>query len=55
MGRLFKDSPAVVERTMEIAERCEFKLKPVDNPFPLFDVPEGHTIDSYLSRCAGRL
>jgi DNA polymerase-3 subunit alpha len=34
MGRLFKDSPAVVERTMEVAERCEFKLKPVDNPFP---------------------
>ena len=50
MGRLFKDSPAVVERTMEVAERCEFKLKPVDNPFPLFDVPEGHTIDSYFEQ-----
>jgi DNA polymerase-3 subunit alpha len=48
MARLFKDSPAVLERTMEIAERCKFKLQPVDNPFPEFAVPEGHTIDSYF-------
>jgi DNA polymerase III alpha subunit len=33
---------------MEIAERCNLKLKPVDNPFPEFAVPEGHTIDSYF-------
>ena len=48
MERLFKDSPAVLERTMEIAERCNLKLHPVDNPFPEFAVPEGHTIDSYF-------
>ncbi|MFY9854609.1 MAG: DNA polymerase III subunit alpha [Terracidiphilus sp.] len=50
MERIFTDSPALTQRTMEIAERCEFKLKPVDNPFPLFDVPEGHTIDSYFEQ-----
>jgi DNA polymerase-3 subunit alpha len=48
MGRLFPfpDSPAVMARTMEIAERCQLKLHKVDNPFPQFAVPEGHTIDS---------
>jgi DNA polymerase-3 subunit alpha len=48
MARLFPDNPALLSRAMEIAERCNFKLHPVDNPFPQFDVPEGHTIDSYF-------
>jgi DNA polymerase-3 subunit alpha len=48
MGQIFPDSPALMQRTMEIAERCELKLKPVENPFPEFAVPEGHTIDSYF-------
>ena len=43
MARLFKDSPAVLTRTMEIAERCNLKLHRVDNPFPEFAVPQGHT------------
>jgi DNA polymerase-3 subunit alpha len=50
MGRLFPDAPALLARTMEVAERCELKLHPVDNPFPVFDVPEGHTIDSYFEQ-----
>ena len=48
MARLFPDNPGVLSRTMEIAERCNFKLHPVDNPWPQFAVPEGHTIDSYF-------
>jgi DNA polymerase-3 subunit alpha len=48
MARLFPDNPSLLSRTMEIAERCNFKLHPVDNPFPQMDVPEGHTIDSYF-------
>ena len=48
MSRLFPDSPAVLERTVEIAERCNLKLKPVENSFPEFAVPPGHTIDSYF-------
>ena len=35
---------------MEIAERCNFKLNKVENPFPEFAVPEGHTIDSYFEQ-----
>src|ERR1019366_2386217 len=48
MERLFPDTPGVLARTMEIAERCDFKLHKVDNPWPQFAVPEGHTIDSYF-------
>jgi DNA polymerase-3 subunit alpha len=50
MARLFPDAPCVLARTMEIAERCNFKLHPVSNPFPEFAVPEGQTIDSYFEQ-----
>jgi DNA polymerase-3 subunit alpha len=50
MAQLFKESPAVVQRTMEIAERCNLKLAKIDNPFPEFAVPQGHTIDSYFEQ-----
>ena len=48
MARLFKDSPAAISRTMEIAERCNLKLHKVENPFPDFAVPQGHTAESYF-------
>jgi len=50
MERLFPDSPGVLSRTMEIAERCKLKLHPVESPWPQFAVPEGHTIDSYFEQ-----
>jgi DNA polymerase-3 subunit alpha len=50
MGRLFPNSPELLARTMEVAERCQLKLHPVENPFPEFAVPEGHTIDSYFEQ-----
>src|SRR6202453_484767 len=48
MERLFAHAPEVVNRTMQFAERCHLKLSKVDNPFPEFAVPPGHTIDSYF-------
>jgi DNA polymerase III subunit alpha len=48
MEKLFSHAPEVVSRTMEFAERCSLKLSKVDNPFPEFAVPPGHTIDSYF-------
>src|ERR1700754_3885236 len=48
MEKLFSHAPEVVSRTMQFAERCSLKLSKVDNPFPEFSVPEGHTIDSYF-------
>jgi DNA polymerase-3 subunit alpha len=48
MIRVFKDSPQVVTRTLDIAERCSLRLEKVATPFPQFDVPPGYTIDSYF-------
>jgi DNA polymerase III subunit alpha len=48
MDRLFPDRLDILRRTQEIAERCNLKLNKVDNPFPEFAVPEGHTIDSFF-------
>jgi DNA polymerase-3 subunit alpha len=48
MYRVFKDSPDVLSRTLDIAERCHVQLAKVSNPFPHFDVPAGYTLDSYF-------
>ncbi len=50
MARIFKDSPGVLKRTMEIAERCNLKLHAIESPFPDFAVPEGHTTASYFEQ-----
>src|SRR6266571_3477428 len=39
MYTVFKDSPEVLSRTLDIAERCHLRLEKVSNPFPHFDVP----------------
>jgi DNA polymerase III subunit alpha len=48
MQRVFKDSPDVLARTLDIAERCNLRLEKVPSPFPHFDVPDGFTLDSYF-------
>ncbi len=48
MYRVFKDSPDVVSRTVDIAERCSLRLEKVPSPFPRFDVPDGFTVDTYF-------
>jgi DNA polymerase III subunit alpha len=50
MLRVFKDSPDVLKRTVEIAERCNVRLEKVRNPFPHFEVPAGFTLDSYFEQ-----
>ncbi|HKW75376.1 MAG TPA: DNA polymerase III subunit alpha [Terriglobales bacterium] len=52
MARLFNGREDVLRRTLEIAERCGFKLAKVKNPFPEFQVPEGYTLDSYFEHVA---
>jgi len=39
-------------RTWEIAEQCNLEINPVANPFPEFEVPEEHTINSYFEFAA---
>jgi DNA polymerase III subunit alpha len=52
MYRVFKDSPEVLTRTLDIAERCSLRLEKVATPFPQFDVPQAYTIDSYFVHVA---
>ncbi|HVP42996.1 MAG TPA: DNA polymerase III subunit alpha [Terriglobales bacterium] len=48
MAQVFKDSPEVLARSEEIAERCTVKLGKVKSPFPHFEVPAGYDLDSYF-------
>src|SRR6202158_4327876 len=48
MHRVFKDAPAVLSRTLAIAERCNLRLEKIINPFPHFVVPSRFTLDSYF-------
>ena len=50
MARVFAELPEAVERTVTIAERCNVRIEPVRNSFPEFQVPAGHTLDSYFER-----
>src|SRR6201996_3622164 len=50
METLFSHAREVLSRTMQFAERCSLKLSKVDNPFPEFAVPAGHSIDSYFEQ-----
>src|SRR5580693_1815192 len=52
MAQVFREIPDAVSRTVAIAARCNLKIQRVDNPFPNFKVPEGHTTDSYFERVA---
>ncbi len=52
MQRLFGDTPAVLSRTVDIAERCSIKMEKVHNPFPHFDVPPEYTLDDYFEHVA---
>jgi len=48
MSMVFKDTPQVLTRTLDIAERCSMRLEKVKTPFPHFEVPPGFTLDSYF-------
>ena len=52
MTRVFRDSPLVLDRTLDIAERCSLRLEKIASPFPQFEVPPGYTIDSYFVHVA---
>ncbi|MGA8532922.1 MAG: error-prone DNA polymerase [Candidatus Tumulicola sp.] len=48
MRRLFWPHPDAIARTLEIAQRCGFRLERLVGQFPLFPVEEGKTRQSYL-------
>src|SRR6476469_3562176 len=52
MKQLFNGREDVLRQSLAIAERCNFKLNKVKNPFPEFTVPDGFTLDSYFEHVA---
>lgn len=48
MARLFADAPEAITNTVRLAERLDFTLENLGYEFPRFDVPESHTMDSWL-------
>jgi DNA polymerase-3 subunit alpha len=49
MAALFADVPEALENTKRIAAECALELKNEGFHLPQFDVPEGHTAQSYLA------
>lgn len=53
MAEIFKDVPEAVENTLKIAEACNFEFKlNSEYHLPVYKVPEGHTLESYLRELA---
>ena len=52
MMELFGELEDALDRTWEIAQRCQVHLEKVKEPFPRFDVPESHTTDTYFEYVA---
>ncbi len=48
MRRLFAEFPEAIERSIEIARRCQFRLNRLTGQFPLFPVPDGSSPQRYL-------
>jgi DNA polymerase-3 subunit alpha len=48
MMQLFGELEDSLDRTWEIAQRCQVKLEKIKEPFPRFDVPSEHTTDTYF-------
>ena len=48
MARLFAHLPEVVTAAAELGEQCAFGLQLIAPQLPPFDVPDGHTEDSWL-------
>lgn len=56
MRTLFGEIPGALENTLWIAERCEVNLDFTGYRLPRFEVPDGHTPQSYLrDRCEAGL
>ena len=54
MVALFADLPEALENSVEIARRCNLQLDLGKNYLPAFPVPDGHTVESFLTAEAER-
>src|SRR5258706_8628254 len=49
---MFGEVEEALDRTWDIAQRCQVELKEIAEPFPKFDVPEGHSTDTFFEYVA---
>ena len=54
MRKLFSDFPDACDNTLLIAERCNVTLREGENLLPQFEVPEGESEDSWLTKLANQ-
>jgi len=52
MTALFRDMPHAVANTVELSSRLQFELSDLGYEFPRYPVPEGETMDSFLTKRA---
>jgi DNA polymerase-3 subunit alpha len=52
MMALFGEVEHALDRTWDIAQRCQVKLEKVAEPFPKFPIPPEHTTDSFFEYVA---
>jgi DNA polymerase-3 subunit alpha len=50
MSKIFGNIPEALENTIKIAEKCNLELPLNKVILPVFEVPEGETLDSYFER-----
>lgn len=54
MAALFHDHPEAIRHTRRLAEEIEFSLENLGYEFPSYEVPPGHSMDSYLAAMTRR-
>lgn len=54
MQRLFHDMPEAILETQRVAGQIEFSLENLGYEFPRFEVPPGHSMDSFLRETTWR-
>src|ERR1700726_4157939 len=52
MMALFGEVEHALDRTYDIAQRCQLKLEKVAEPFPRFPIPQDHSTDSFFEYVA---
>jgi error-prone DNA polymerase len=50
MRNLFRDLPSAVAETVELSSRLQFVMKDMGYQFPLYPIPEGETMDTFLHK-----
>ncbi|MEN8190365.1 MAG: DNA polymerase III subunit alpha, partial [Thermodesulfobacteriota bacterium] len=54
MRQNFSDTPDAIATSVEIAERCNLEIDLGDYHFPVFPVPEGHTLETLFEESCQR-